>query len=124
VFFCCLAAPRAAKQQKKHSEYPPGLSSFQIYSNIGSIFMAILVEFIHITARVLALVVLVDIILSYFVSPFNPVRLVMDRIVEPMLAPIRRFVPTMGMIDFSPIILIILIQVLDILLSTILLSIG
>jgi YggT family protein len=36
----------------------------------------------------------------------------LDRIVEPMMAPIRRIVPPLGMVDFSPLILLILIQVI------------
>jgi YggT family protein len=37
-----------------------------------------------------------------------------------MLQPIRRIVPPLGMIDFSPVILMILIQVLESILITIL----
>jgi YggT family protein len=36
----------------------------------------------------------------------------LDRLVNPMLAPIRRLVPMAGMLDFSPLILIILIQLI------------
>jgi YggT family protein len=46
-------------------------------------------------------------------DPYHPVRRSIDSVVEPMLAPIRRVVPLVGMLDFSPIILIILIQVLS-----------
>jgi YggT family protein len=45
-----------------------------------------------------------------------------DRLVAPLLAPIRRVVPPVGMVDFSPVILIILLQLVDILLSRFLLS--
>jgi YggT family protein len=40
------------------------------------------------------------------------VREALDRLVNPMLAPIRRLVPTAGMMDFSPLILIVLIQLI------------
>jgi len=46
-------------------------------------------------------------------DPYHPVRRSIDSVVEPMLAPIRRIVPLIGMLDFSPIILIILIQILS-----------
>jgi YggT family protein len=46
-------------------------------------------------------------------DPYHPIRRAIDSVVEPMLAPIRRIVPLVGMLDFSPIILIILIQVLS-----------
>jgi YggT family protein len=46
-------------------------------------------------------------------SPYHPVKQALDRIVEPLLAPIRRFVPLIGMLDFSPLILIILLDLVS-----------
>jgi YggT family protein len=46
-------------------------------------------------------------------DPYHPIRQGVDRIVEPLLSPIRRIVPLVGMLDFSPFILIILIQVIS-----------
>jgi YggT family protein len=46
-------------------------------------------------------------------DPYHPIRRSIDSVVEPLLAPIRRIVPLIGMLDFSPLILIILIQVLS-----------
>ena len=57
--------------------------------------------------------VLLHVILSYFMSPYHPIRSFVDRLVEPLLAPIRRVVPLVGMLDFSPIILIILVQLFE-----------
>jgi YggT family protein len=61
-------------------------------------------------------IVIATVILSYFVSPYHPVRQALDRIIEPFLAPIRRIVPAAGMIDFSPIILILAVQFLKLIL--------
>lgn len=72
--------------------------------------MIVLVQVINIFAEILILVVILSVILSYFMDPYHPVRRGLNNIVEPMLAPIRRVVPPVGMIDFSPLILIILIQ--------------
>ncbi len=63
--------------------------------------------------EILSLVVLVDVILSYFMSPFHPIRVFLDRIVGPMLSPIRRVVPPLMNIDFSPVILLILLQIIE-----------
>jgi YggT family protein len=60
----------------------------------------------------LTLVVFVDVLLAFVLNPFHPVRRALDSFVEPMLAPIRRFVPAAGGLDFSPAILIVVIQVL------------
>jgi YggT family protein len=79
---------------------------------------------IDIIFRLLTIVVVVDVILSYFLSPYNNFRILMDRIVNPMLAPIRRIVPPVQMIDFSPIILLVLLQVVEYILVRLLGSIG
>ena len=79
---------------------------------------------IDIIFRLLTIVVVVDVILSYFLSPYNNFRIFLDRIVNPMLAPIRRIVPPVQMIDFSPIILLVLLQVVEFILVRILGSIG
>ena len=69
--------------------------------------------FIRYLSQLLVILVIVSVVLSYFMDPYHPVRRSIDSVVEPMLAPIRRVVPLVGMLDFSPIILIILIQVLS-----------
>lgn len=74
--------------------------------------LVIITKLISVLANAIVLLVIVQVALSYFMSPFHPVRRTIDRIVEPMLAPIRKVVPLMGMFDFSPLILIILVQVL------------
>ena len=72
---------------------------------------SILVKIVDIIANLLVLIVIVDALISYFLSPYHPFRSALDRIVSPMLAPIRRVVPLAGMIDFSPVVLIILIEI-------------
>ena len=62
--------------------------------------------------QILILLIINSVILSYFMDPYHPIRRTLDRIVEPMLAPIRRVVPLVGMIDLSPLILILLIQLI------------
>jgi YggT family protein len=73
----------------------------------------ILILFINAISQLLVLLVIVSVILSYFMDPYHPVRRAIDGVVEPMLSPIRRIVPLVGMLDFSPLILIILIQLLS-----------
>ena len=52
-------------------------------------------------------------ILSWFsLDPRNPLVEVLDQITEPILAPLRRIVPRLGMIDITPLVAIILLQVL------------
>ncbi len=73
--------------------------------------MSLLVSAILIIRYILELLVIVSVILSYVMDPYHPVRRRVDAIVDPMLMPIRRVVPLIGMLDISPIILIILIRI-------------
>ena len=77
---------------------------------------------VHMIIQALILVVIIQTVLTYFLSPFHPIRQVIDRIVNPMLMPIRRILPPLGMLDFSPLVLIILLEVIDSVLQRILLS--
>jgi len=81
-----------------------------------------LIQLIGAIQFILVLMVLVSVILSYFMDPYHPVRRFLDSIVEPMLAPIRRIVPLVGMLDFSPLVLIVLIQLIGNLLTRLLYS--
>ena len=74
--------------------------------------MDFLIAIISLLFSILFWLVIIAVVLSYFLDPYHPVRRRIDSIVEPMLAPIRRVVPPIGMIDFSPFVLLILIQVL------------
>jgi YggT family protein len=78
--------------------------------------MAILAQVIHFLLRLMMLLVIIQAVLSYFMDPYHPVRQWVDRLVSPLLAPIRRVVPPVGMVDFSPLVLIVLLQIIDTLL--------
>ena len=73
----------------------------------------LLVNIINFVANLLIILVIVDSVLSFFMNPFHPIRAAVDRIVNPMLAPIRRIVPLVGMLDLSPLIFIILVEILS-----------
>ena len=82
----------------------------------------ILALFIRSISQLLVVLVVISVILSYFLDPYHPIRRSIDSVVEPMLAPIRRVVPLIGMLDLSPLILIILLQVVSNLLVSFLLT--
>jgi len=84
----------------------------------------LLAKLVSIISQLLILLVFIASILSFFMSPYHPIRETLDRLVNPMLAPIRRLVPTAGMMDFSPLILIILIQFIARAVVNILLSLN
>jgi YggT family protein len=75
--------------------------------------MGSVISVIQLILTLFSLIVLADILLRYILDPYNPVRQTLDAIVEPFLAPIRSILPDFGMIDLSPLVLIILIQIVQ-----------
>jgi YggT family protein len=73
----------------------------------------LLIRTINFIANLFILLVIVNSFLSYFMDHYHPVRQAIERIVAPLLNPIRRVVPLAGMFDFSPMILIFLIWILQ-----------
>jgi len=73
------------------------------------IFLGSLVNFV---VRLITILVIIKVFLSYFMSPYHPVRLFIDRVVEPMLSPIRKIIPSIGMVDISPLVLIVIVQII------------
>jgi YggT family protein len=62
-------------------------------------------------AYVLSLAIFVRAILSWFqMDPRSPLIQALDSITEPILEPIRRVMPRLGMIDFSPLVAILLLN--------------
>lgn len=57
--------------------------------------------------------ILLQVILSW-VNPHSPISSVLDSLTKPILAPIQRLLPTTGGMDFSPVVALILIQMLNI----------
>lgn len=82
--------------------------------------MILVVRLINILSDLITLLIIVHVILSYFMSPFHPVRRFVDNLVEPMLSPIRRVLPQTGMLDFSPLILLLIVWLITRLLTSLL----
>jgi YggT family protein len=62
--------------------------------------------------QTLLLLIILKVFLSYVLDPFHPFRQSVDRLIEPLLRPIRQILPTAGPFDFSPLILLILVEIL------------
>jgi YggT family protein len=62
---------------------------------------------------VLTAAVFVRALLSWFpIDPRNPLVTLLYDVTEPILDPLRRVIPRLGMIDITPLVAIILIQVI------------
>ncbi|MEX2161935.1 MAG: YggT family protein [Anaerolineales bacterium] len=69
-------------------------------------------QLIVIVMNIFSILIVLYVILTYVLTPYHPVRESLDRIVEPMLAPIRRLLPYTGGLDFSPVVLLLLVQLI------------
>ncbi|MBI4236074.1 MAG: YggT family protein [Chloroflexi bacterium] len=79
---------------------------------------AALKTFILVLANILTFAIFVRAILSWFpISGTNPLVAVIYQITEPVLAPLRRVVPRIGMIDITPMAAIVLLQLVPFLLQ-------
>ena len=84
--------------------------------------ISILLKLVDLITTGLVLLVLTYVVISYFMSPYQTFRIWVNRLVEPMLQPIRKVVPLIGMFDISPIILLLLIQFVGFILKQILVA--
>lgn len=72
-----------------------------------------LYNLIDVLFNLLSLAIVVRAIISWFnVNPYHPLVVFLDRVTEPILAPIRRIIPPIGMMDISPLVALILLQVI------------
>lgn len=72
--------------------------------------------FIDVLATLLTFAIIVRAILSWFpLSGSNPLVAIVYQITEPVLAPLRRVIPRIGMMDITPMVAIILLQVITVL---------
>lgn len=67
--------------------------------------------FVSVLCQVLALAIFVRALLSWInPSPGNPIVRFLNDITEPILAPLRRVIPMVGMMDLSPLIAMIVLS--------------
>lgn len=73
-----------------------------------------LVTFVSLLFNVLLFAILARVLISW-IDPMGNMRVtqILREITEPILAPIRSVLPSIGMIDLSPLVAILLIQLLQ-----------
>jgi len=65
---------------------------------------------IYYIGRIYIWIIILSVILSYVMDPYHPFRQGVDNLVRPLLDPIRRVLPPLGMLDFSPLVLMLLVN--------------
>lgn len=71
--------------------------------------------FITLACQVLTMAIFIRVLLSWLPVPMSgpvlgPLMAILDQITEPLLGPLRRIVPPLGMIDITPVVAILLLQ--------------
>ena len=70
-------------------------------------------------------IIIVQVIISWLnPNAYNPITTIMYQISEPILKPIRQFIPSSGGLDFSPLVALIIINLLMILIISPLMDLG
>ncbi len=82
--------------------------------------MNLLITIINSIFRVLVFTIFIYILLGYFLDRQNAIYQTIGQIVEPMLMPIRKIMPSIGGLDFSPLALMLLLQFLNMIIVAIL----
>lgn len=73
----------------------------------------VICTFVNFLSLALIFAIIARALASWFVQdPGNPIVAMLHDITEPIVGPIRRLMPTTGMIDFSPLVALILLQIL------------
>ncbi len=80
--------------------------------------MALLLEFVRFLCYLLTVLIIARAVMSWFSpGPSNMLAVYLYRVTEPFLAPVRRLMPRTGMVDFSPLVVILLLQLIRAVLS-------
>jgi YggT family protein len=76
--------------------------------------MGFFVSFLSILIQILIFAIFIRAIISWFpIDPRNSLVRVLDDITEPVLAPLRRVLPRLGMIDLTPMVAIIVLLIIQ-----------
>ena len=76
--------------------------------------MLTLIQLIGLASKIYSLLIIGRVILSWVnPDPYNPIVRLVVRVTEPVLGPVRNLLPAMGGFDFSPILVLIAIQLLE-----------
>lgn len=74
--------------------------------------MRFLIDFVSILFWLLNVAIFIRVILSWFnVNPYSPAVVVLYQITDPVLDPLRKVIPPMGPLDITPLVAMILLDI-------------
>jgi YggT family protein len=71
-----------------------------------------LIGFVNLVIQLLAILLILNALASFVVEPWHPARQFLERLAEPILRPIRNILPPAGMLDLSPMVALIALQII------------
>ncbi|MFC1984935.1 YggT family protein [Chloroflexota bacterium] len=75
--------------------------------------MTFLFNFLSLLCELLILAILIRVMISWFSpSPTNTLVIILYKVTEPVLAPLRRIIPRAGRIDLTPLVAFLLLQLI------------
>jgi YggT family protein len=86
--------------------------------SIGGLIMVSGLELVGLVLSILVVLIIANVVLSW-VGRGSPTQYMLAEILNPLLAPIKRILPSMGPLDLSPLVLLVAIQIAQIVLANI-----
>ena len=77
---------------------------------IVALFLVAAVDLLRYSLYILIGAVIIQVVFSW-INPYTPVAPVLDALTRPFLRPLRRYVPPVGNFDLTPLVLVVLVQV-------------
>jgi YggT family protein len=74
---------------------------------------AYLINLVNLIVGLITVILILNALISFApLEPWHPVRRFLNQLAEPLLRPFRNILPPMGMLDLSPMVALIAIQIL------------
>lgn len=94
-------------------------------SSTGGLFVTAIAELLSTLITLYFITIIVEVIMSWIAAgTYNPIAYLVHQINAPVMAPARRLIPPIGGIDLSPLVVIIVLQLVKILVVAPLLNFG
>jgi YggT family protein len=89
------------------------LSDYQLAYTPGFLLMWTCIKLAYILLNLYFLTILMDVLMSWFSQGRGPLDGMLRPLNAPLLGPVRRILPPMGGLDFSPLVVLLVLQVID-----------
>ncbi len=70
----------------------------------------LLITLVQAVVLAITIILFANMIVSFVLNPWHPLRQFISQLADPILKPFRRFIPPTGMLDFTPMIALIVVQ--------------